>query len=108
MTSRKMAAVAAVTVLVAISGCTPQLRTVTGCLVHDKDRTGTENSNYDMRVYSSCGTFKVADTWDRHNSADVFGAIKPGETYTIRYIGERNPSWSQFPNLIDAEREDVA
>lgn len=77
-----------------------------GCEVTDKDRTINPGaSGSDMRVYTTCGTFKVADTYYRKNSADTYGAIQVGETYTFEYTGTRDANTSRFPNIINATEE---
>lgn len=73
-----------------------------GCLVTGKDRGGQKSQ---MRVYTeNCGTFSVQDNLFllRFNSADVYGAIEPGQTYNLKTAGLRVPLFSWFPNVLEA------
>lgn len=71
------------------------------CEVTDKDRTSNSEGKSSMRVYTTCGTFEVADSvfvgrWD---SADVYGDIEIGQTYDFTVRGFRIPIASTFPNI---------
>lgn len=73
-----------------------------GCLVTGKDRGGQKSH---MRVYTeNCGTFSVQDNLLllRFDSADVYGAIEPGQTYNLKTAGLRVPLFSWFPNVLEA------
>lgn len=56
----------------------------------------------EYRVYTDHGTFKVTDTliYTRFNSADTYGQLKEGHTYTCKAAGWRFGLFSWFPNLI--------
>ena len=80
------------------------------CVVTDKDRTTKSDSegnmSSDARVYTeNCGTFVVADTLikGKFNSADTFGSIEEGGTYTFTTIGYRFGLTSSFPNIIEVQ-----
>lgn len=79
------------------------------CVVSSKDRTQNQDGSSDARVYTeNCGTFRVGDTWIKgeFNSADTYGSIEEGETYTFTTIGWRFGLLSQFPNIIEVEEVD--
>lgn len=87
-------------------GITKSLHRVehTSCVVEEKDRAAGENGS-DMRVYTSCGIFTVADNFWllRWNSADVYQQIEVGKTYNFETSGWRVPPLSWFPNIVKAE-----
>lgn len=91
-----------------LAGCAPTPNFWANCLVVDKDRTATQTAGQsDMRVYTeNCGEFKVQDSWGRSDSARVYGSIQVGKRYDIEATGSRNPTWSQFPNIIAAHPKD--
>lgn len=77
----------------------------TGCVVQGKDRTaGQRGTGSDARVYTSCGTFQVADDpfRGRFDSADTYGQLREGQAYDITAAGWRIPILSRFPNILDA------
>lgn len=89
-----------VVVVIAVPGIIPGQHD--GCLVTGKDRGGQKSQ---MRVYTEdCGTFSVQDNLFllRFNSADVYGAIEPGQTYNLKTAGLRVPLFSWFPNVLEA------
>lgn len=59
----------------------------------------------EYRVYTDQGTFKVTDTliYTRFNSADTYGRLQIGHTYTCRAAGWRFGLFSWFPNLISCQ-----
>lgn len=61
------------------------------------------DSGHEYRVYTNQGTFKVGDSivHPRFNSADVYGRLKPGHSYTCKSWGWRIPVFSSFKNLTD-------
>lgn len=77
------------------------------CVVTDKDRTTVTRdggSRSDMRIYTAdCGTLAVNDlaTRGQFDSADVYAAIEPGNTYEITTVGWRIPWLSVFPVVLD-------
>jgi hypothetical protein len=78
------------------------------CVVTDKDRTRNNDGSSDTRVYTeNCGTFTVSDTLvkGKFNSADTFGQLRNGHTYTLTTIGWRFGLTSSFPNIIEAVEE---
>lgn len=72
------------------------------CTVEDKDRTTDSEGASVHRVYTDCGVFNVQDDLlnGQFNSADVYGSLKVGETYTIETVGWRLPLFSSFPNIV--------
>jgi hypothetical protein len=103
MNNKTRAALAAGLALLAalsLAGCVD--RTEAGCLVTDKDRVAGYKGSSDSRVYTSCGVFSVHDeiVKGQWNSADTYGAIEVGKTYTFETYGERNGFFSLFPNII--------
>ena len=93
-------------VLLASAGCgAVQQDEQATCKVLDKDRTTNSEGHSEARVYTSCGTFKVADSLTRgkFTSADTFGRIQEGHTYKFTYHGWRNGFLSMFPNITEAE-----
>ena len=75
------------------------------CTVTGKDRTKSEGSSSEMRVYTSCGTFAVGDVLIRgqFDSADLYGSLAEGQTYDLTTIGWRVPILSMFPTIVEAE-----
>lgn len=73
------------------------------CHVTGKDRTSTQNGS-NMRVYTSCGVFQVADDMiqGKWNSADTYAKISVGKTYSFKTVGWRNGFFSAFPNILEA------
>lgn len=73
-----------------------------GCTVDDKDRASKKDGGSDMRVYTSCGVFSVADDVivGQWNSADIFSRIEVGRTYDLGTVGWRNGLLSSFPNIV--------
>ena len=72
------------------------------CTVENKDRASTSTGS-EMRVYTDCGIFRVADTlwqgqWD---SADKYAELAIGDTYQLTTVGWRFPFFSDFPNIIE-------
>lgn len=72
------------------------------CIVDNKDRTSKKDGGSDMRVYTSCGVFSVADDIivGQWNSADIFSRIEVGRTYDLGAVGWRNGLLSSFPNIV--------
>lgn len=77
--------------------------TFSNCKVEDKDRTSNDGKS-DMRVYTTCGNFKVGDSWlsGTWHSSDTYREIKVGKTYDFDTRGIRVPLFSWFPNIIEA------
>lgn len=76
---------------------------VLSCTITDKDRGGDEGS---YRVYTEeCGQLSNVDSiWrGKHDSADVWQDIQPGETVDLRIVGWRSPFFSVFPNILEVE-----
>lgn len=75
------------------------------CKVTGKESVSLgSDQGHEYRVYSSCGTFKVADQMGRWSSADLYGSIQQGETYNITSNGYRIPLTSVFPNVKNMEK----
>ena len=53
------------------------------------------------------GTYKVADDVARlrFDSADVYGSLIPGQTYTFKTSGYRFGLFSMFPNILEFRTE---
>lgn len=76
----------------------------TGCVVEDKDRTTDRDGNSQMRIYTeNCGVLSVKDNIfiGQVDSANIYGSIKPGETYDFTTKGYRIPLLSMFPNISE-------
>lgn len=75
------------------------------CVVTDKSITALpDNGGSDMRIYTAnCGTLKVGDNLFKgiFNSADIYGSIMEGETYTFKTTGIRFGLGSQFPTIYE-------
>lgn len=92
-------------VVLACAGCTdPPPRIVNDCVIASKDMAGRPDTNETtMRVGTeNCGSFKVADTWQRTDSYDVYSKLQVGATYDLYVIGNRNTRWSEMPNIMSA------
>lgn len=88
---------AIICVLVASSYYSVSPVTVT---VTDKESINT-NDGHEYRVYTDKGTYVIADSLIRtqFNSADVYGRLKAGYTYTCNAYGWRVPVFSSFKHL---------
>lgn len=76
----------------------------TGCVVEDKDRTTDRDGNSQMRIYTeNCGVLSVKDNIfiGQVDSANIYGSIKPGETYDFTTKGYRITLLSMFPNITE-------
>ncbi len=79
------------------------------CTVASKERTthvSDGTSTQQKLVYTNdCGTFTVDDAWyqGKFNSADTYGMLKDGKTYTLTVMGWRNGFFSWFPNILSAQ-----
>lgn len=80
-------------------------QTYSNCAVNDKDRTAAENGGSDMRVYTSCGTFRTKDMLfaGEFDSADTYASLVPGNTYDIETTGYRIPFFSSFPIIREVK-----
>lgn len=72
--------------------------------------TGKENKCFksnDCRnmVNTDQGNFQVTDTSSRKDSYDVYSKIEVGKTYRFTVQGDRNPTTSKFPNIIDVVKQ---
>jgi len=77
------------------------------CAVTEKQATAKKDSGTRYLIYTeNCGQLEVADSLLnlKFNSADTYGGIKPGKSYTFHTVGWRNGLFSQFPNILDAEQ----
>lgn len=84
-----------------------QTNTYADCVVAGKDRTTNSEGQSQMRVYTeNCGTFTIGDDWFRgnFNTADMYGSLQEGSTYTFQATGFRVGILSMFPNIIDIEQ----
>jgi hypothetical protein len=72
------------------------------CKVTGKDRGGKDDG---MRIYTSCGVFENTDSYwrNKHNSADLWAKVKPGETQQFHVVGWRFPLMSDFPNVLEVK-----
>lgn len=79
------------------------------CTVSRVDRTTDYRSTQqsDMRIYTTCGVYKVGDIALRgqFNSADIYSSIQPNKTYVITSVGYRIPIFSQFPKVLGFPQE---
>lgn len=71
-----------------------------------KESVSTDDNGHEYRVYTTAGTFKVTDSivHPRFNSADVYGRLEAGQTYTCEVYGYRIPLFSSFKNILHCER----
>lgn len=76
------------------------------CTVNNKESVSIKGTNQ-YRVYTTCGTYKVADDVARlrFDSADVYGSLIPGQTYTFKTSGYRFGLFSMFPNILEFRTE---
>lgn len=67
------------------------------CIVTGKESIRSESS-HQYRVYTSCGTLKIEDQFVRLNfdTADRYGSLIEGKTYTLTTSGYRIPFLSMF------------
>lgn len=81
--------------------------TYTNCTVTGKDRGFLAKNKSDMRVYTSCGTFKSDDLLfiGQINSADIYGSMTTGDTFDITASGFRIPILSQFPVIQEVVKK---
>lgn len=112
---RKTATLAvAVVVAASSSGCAfMNRRWELDCLVKAKDTlyTGKQGApNYERRIATSCGQFKVGDAWEAgmFNSYDVWSQIEVGKRYDIRVGGFRVGFMSMFPNVLEVSEVNEA
>jgi hypothetical protein len=92
-------------------------KTTQRCTVTGKDMThqaavpATKTSSGEAakniyQVYTrDCGTLRVEDNalqgvW---NSADLYGALESGKSYSITTVGVRMPFFSIFPTIVKVE-----
>lgn len=76
------------------------------CKVTGKESV-TKDKGHEYRVYTdNCGVFQVSDeAWlGKFNSADTYGKIQPGTSYTLSTVGWRNGLFSTFPNIVEAQQ----
>lgn len=53
-------------------------------------------------AYTDKENLQITDTWNRHNSSDLYAQLKEGKTYNFTVNGWRNPSSSSFRNILEA------
>lgn len=98
-----VAAVALATVLI-LPGCNPPpLRDVHDAQVKKTERIEIKDREQYM-VFTSEGVFKNVDDsrYAKHNSADLYAEIEPGQVCDFQVTGERNPKTSEYANIITA------
>lgn len=100
--------IGAIALVLILSGCsTTNDRDVT-ITVNDKERVcSSGNTKCQYLVYTDQGTFKNVDSWlnGKHNSSDIYGALKEGHTYVVRVEGYRSGVLSEYPNIIKIKDE---
>lgn len=93
---------------VSLTGCgTGNDRDVT-ITVSDKERIcSSGNSSCQYLIYTDQGTFKNVDSWlnGKHNSSDIYGALKREHTYVVHVEGFRSGWMSEYPNIIEIKSE---
>lgn len=80
--------------------------TTATCAVTDKSVGYDKDGNGIYRIYTAnCGVLAIQDNplFGNFNSADIYGAIRPGHTYRLETVGYRNGFFSWFPNIIDEQ-----
>lgn len=83
--------------LLSLTACSHVNIATNECKVTGKESiSGKETHQY--RLYTSCGTYVIEDQLTRFNfsSADIYGSIEVGKTYTITSSGYRVPFLSMF------------
>lgn len=98
-------ALAATATAISLSSCGAVSDNETAtCKVTEKTAASKREGGTDYRIYTSCGTFQVADSLTRgtFRSADTYGSIEEGKTYRLTYHGYRNGFLSMFPNVTEA------
>ncbi|HVX58140.1 MAG TPA: hypothetical protein VG964_00195 [Candidatus Saccharimonadales bacterium] len=101
-----VAIIAAAIAVPAVMSYTKQKeKVVTIC---DKERTvKSDGSGAEYRIYTDHGTFVMKDTFIggfRYNTADAYGRLRVGKTYSIKYYGWRFGLTSSFPNITHATK----
>ncbi|MFE6966904.1 hypothetical protein ACFVAJ_17470 [Agromyces sp. NPDC057679] len=103
-----MATAAIMTAGLALTGCATSPDGGLVCVVDDKDRTTDSEGASVYRVYTSgddgCGVFNIEDALflGKLNSADLYGSLEVGKTYSLTTYGYRNGFFSMFPNITEA------
>lgn len=81
-----------------------QETTYSNCVVSRTENTYNASSKMmEKRVYTeNCGVFTANDDLGRlhFDSADTYGSLQEGETYTFTATGFRIPIFSMFPNIV--------
>ena len=89
--------------MIGLSCALPYLNVTTqNCKVTDKESIST-NKSHQYRVYTSCGTYIIEDQFVRFNfdTADRYGALEKGKTYSLTTSGYRVPFLSMFKAIND-------
>lgn len=88
--------------VLSLSACSHMNIATNECKITGKESiSGKESHQY--RLYTSCGTYVIEDQFTRFNfsSADIYGAVEVGKTYTITSSGYRVPFFSMFKAVND-------
>src|SRR5574343_1133324 len=95
-------AIAGIVASIGLSSCSYVNVQESKCTVNNKESVSIKGTNQ-YRVYTTCGTYKVADDVARlrFDSADVYGSLIPGQTYTFKTSGYRFGLFSMFPNILE-------
>jgi len=78
-------------------------REVTATVV-DKARITVEDRGYYL-IYTEDRVFKNKDClvcW-KFNSSNIYGELRKGQTYTLKFYGFRFPIFSWYPNIWEVE-----
>lgn len=88
-----------------IGGCMGYAQTSSVTFTVEDKESVTTQDGHEYRVYTTQGTFKVADSWvhPRFNSSEVYGRLKDGRSYRCEVYGWRVPVLSQFKNILSCD-----
>ncbi|MGL5825594.1 MAG: hypothetical protein ACRCZD_12650 [Phycicoccus sp.] len=109
MTKRLVFALSALALLVAAGFTVAYIgsKEQRSCTVTEKDRTTRAingSSSTDARIWTEeCGVLSLNDSLLglSFNTADKYGSLKVGQTYTFTTMGWRVPIFSMFPNIVE-------
>lgn len=98
----KIAAVAAIGMIV-LTGCSAFNQQVReDCTVLDKERLLQDGTSGEKRVMTTCGTFTVSDSvFGDFDSYDTYMKLEEGKSYNIKTGGWRIGFFSSFPNVLE-------
>jgi hypothetical protein len=73
----------------------------------EKAERVTDRTRQDSKylIFTKNETFEITDEifYQKFNSSDIYGALKPNHRYKAKVVGSRNPSWSWYRNIISVQ-----